>query len=106
LGWQYKEHHGPHIANCHIFATVDHFNAIFGFYSNVHQKKEGYLWDGLMVVENKIIMGEVDNLSGVMHLPEHWVSVVIKFQQQQILYGDSWPTNPRVLDQALDELVN
>jgi Ulp1 family protease len=42
-----------------------------------------------MMVENKIIMGEVDSLGGVMHLPEHWISVVIKFQQQQILYGNS-----------------
>lgn len=86
---QYREYHGPHIAGRHIFATVDHFNAIFGFYGNMHQKKEGYLWDGLMMVENKIIMGEVDSLGGVMHLPEHWVSVVIEFQQQRILYGDS-----------------
>ena len=42
-----------------------------------------------MVIENRIIMGEVDSLGGVMYLPQHWVSVVVNFQQQQILYGDS-----------------
>jgi len=86
---QYQKHHGPDITNCHIFATVDHFNAIIRFYSTRHGKKEGYLWDNLMMIENKIVIGEVDSLGGVMHLPLHWVSVVINFQQQQILYGDS-----------------
>ena len=80
---------GPHMTNCHIFATVDHFEAITHFYGNVHVGKQGHLWDRLMVAENSTIKGEVDTLGGVMHLPEHWVSVVVDFQQQQILYGDS-----------------
>ena len=42
-----------------------------------------------MEVENRIILGEVDTLGGVLYLPLHWVSVVVNFQQQQILYGDS-----------------
>ena len=46
-----------------------------------------------MVVENSIIMGGVNSLGGVMHLPEHWASVVIDFQQQQILYSDSLGQN-------------
>jgi hypothetical protein len=61
----------------------------------VRAKKEGYLWDALMVIENKIIMGEVDSLGGVMHLPLHWVSVVVEFRQQQIRYSDSWTANAR-----------
>ncbi len=86
---QYQELHGPDATNHHIFATVDHFNAIIRFYGNVHAKKEGYLWDMLKGVENRVVVGEVDSLGGAMHLPSHWVSVVINFQQQQILYGDS-----------------
>ena len=86
---QYEKENGPDITNRHIFTVVDHFNAIIRFYGKVHAKKEGYLWDKLMEIENRIIMGEVDSLGGVMHLPLHWVSVVINFQQQQILYGDS-----------------
>jgi hypothetical protein len=86
---QYEKNYGPNITNHHILATVDHFNAIFHFYGNIHAKKEGHLWEALMEIENKIIIGEVDSLGGVMHLLLHWVSVVINFQQQQILYGDS-----------------
>ena len=86
---QYEEYHGPNTTNRHIFATVDHFNSIIRFYRNVHAKKEGSMWDNLMVIENKIVTGEVDSLGGVMHLPLHWVSIVINFQQQEILYGDS-----------------
>lgn len=78
-----------HTTNHHIFTTVDNFNGMIHFYSNIHAKKEGYLWDALKVIENRIILGEIDSLGGVMHLPLHWVSVVINFQQQQIFYGDS-----------------
>jgi hypothetical protein len=80
---------GPHHPNNHIFATVDLLRAIVNFYGAVYAKKEGHLWDSLMKIENKIIMGEVDSLGGIMHLPLHWVSVVVNFQQLQILYGDS-----------------
>ena len=86
---QHGKTYGASITNHHIFATVNNFNAIICFYGNLCAKKEGYLWDALIVTENRIIMGEVDSLSGVMHLPLHWVSIVINFQQQQILYGDS-----------------
>ena len=86
---QYQRIHRPDITSHCIFATVDHFNAILQFYGKVHAGKQGSLWDNLMVIENRIIMGEVNSLGGVMHLPEHWVSVVIDFQQQQIHYGDS-----------------
>lgn len=59
--------------------TVDNFNAIESFYGLVHKKKEGYLWNALMEIENKIVTGEVTSFSGVMHLPLHWVSVVVDF---------------------------
>jgi len=42
-----------------------------------------------MVVENKIIKGEIDSFGGAMYLPLHWVSVVIDFQQLKVLYGNS-----------------
>jgi len=42
-----------------------------------------------MVIENRIIMGEVDSFGGVMYLPNHWVSVVVDFKQLKIFYGDS-----------------
>ena len=85
----YENNLGPHVTNPHIFATVDYFDAITQFYSTVHVGKQGYLWDKLMAAENSIIKGEIHTLGGVIHLPEHWVSVVVDFQQQHILYGDS-----------------
>ena len=76
---QYEEHYGSNATNRYIFATVDHFNSITRFYRSVHAKKEGSMWNTLMAIENKIVTGEVDSLGGVMHLPLHWVSVVINF---------------------------
>jgi hypothetical protein len=86
---EFEKSLGPHMTNCHIFATVDHIEAIIRFYGNVRAGKRGHLWDKLMMAENSIIRGEVNTLGDVIHLPEHWVSVVVDFQQQQILYGDS-----------------
>lgn len=86
---QYEAQYGIIQANRHIFATVDNLSSIIEFYGSVHKKKEGYLWTALMVIENKIVTGEADSFGGVMHLPLHWVSIVIDFQQQKILYGDS-----------------
>ena len=103
---QHGKTYGASITNRHIFATVDNFNAIICFYGNLCAKKEGYLWDALMVIENRIIMGEVDSLGGVMHLPLHWVSVVVNFQQQQILYGDSLGQKiPRREHRALEHWI-
>jgi hypothetical protein len=86
-----QEHLAPDHANRHFFATVDHFNSIRDFYGPKPMKKEGPLWEALMAIENQIVTGKVDTFSGVMHLPLHWVSVLINFQQPQpeILYGDS-----------------
>lgn len=81
----------PDQTSRYIFVTVDQMRAIINFYGHAHTKKEGHLWEALMEIENKIVSGKVDSLGGVMHLPAsfHWVSVVIDFQQLQILYGDS-----------------
>jgi hypothetical protein len=88
---QYQVQYGVDEASHHIFATVDNLNAIVEFYGpgHGHKKKEGYLWSTLLAIENKIVTGEVNSFGGVMHLPLHWVSVVINFQQLKILYGDS-----------------
>ena len=86
---QHEAKYGQDHNNCHIFATVDHLNAIIEFYGPTHKKKEGYLWNALMTIENRIVTGEVDSFGGVMHLPLHWVFIVIDFQKLKILYGDS-----------------
>ena len=47
------------------------------------------MWDLLKPVEDQIATGKIDEFCGAMHLPLHWVSVVLNFQQLKILYGDS-----------------
>ena len=60
-----------------------------------------------MEVENRIILGEVDTLGGVLYLPLHWVSVVVNFQQQQILYGKSLKQEiPSQEHDALEHWIN
>ena len=86
---QYERQYGLDVTRHHIFAKVDHFNAILSFYGNVHATREGWIWENLKEIENRVIMGEVDSMSGAIHLPDHWVSIVINFPQHQILYGDS-----------------
>jgi len=98
-GDQYQRKHGTD-GKRHIFATVDQFGAIISFYGRVSVKKEGPLWEYLKGIENKIIQGQVDSICGIINLNQnHWVSVVIDFQQSQILYGDSFhepmPTRKR-----------
>src|SRR5580692_6086628 len=99
------------MANCHIIATVDQLSAITHFYGAVHMKKEGHLWDQLMVIMNKIITGEAISFGGVFYLLMHWVSVAIDFQQLHISYGDSlrqqMPKHEhRVYKQWIKHLVN
>ena len=77
-------------SNHHIFATADHINTIIEFYGPAHKKKGGYLWSALMTIENKIVTGEVVSFSGIMHLPLHWVSVVIDFQQWKSFLVTLW----------------
>jgi hypothetical protein len=73
---------GPNATRRHIFAMVELLNAIIHFYCKVHANKSGWLWENLKAVEDRVIVGEVDSIGGVMHLHKHWVSVVIAFQQQ------------------------
>jgi Ulp1 family protease len=40
-------------------------------------------------VENKIISGHIDSVAGVLHLTNHWTSLIITFRPPKILYGDS-----------------
>ena len=89
-GDQYQEKYGTDGIH-HIFATVDQFGAIMSFYGRMSVKKQGPLWKNLMNIENKIIQGQVGSICGIINLNQnHWVPVVIDFQQSQILYGDSF----------------
>ena len=87
---QYQKKYGPDAAR-HIFTTVNQFGAIPTFYGRVSVKKKGPFWNILKETENRVILGEVDSICGIINLNQnHWVSVVIDFQRRQILYGDSF----------------
>ena len=88
---QYHELHGPEVSGRHIFMTVDALGEIAKSYSSsgVSTKTRDTLQKHHMEIENQIVKGEVDSVSGVYHLPLHWVSIVIDVQQGHILYDDS-----------------
>jgi len=43
----------------------------------------------LLDIENRIISGLIDSVGGVLHLHNHWTSLVITFKPPKILYGNS-----------------
>jgi hypothetical protein len=43
----------------------------------------------LLQVENDIVKGHVDSITGALYLPNHWTSLIITFNPPKILYGDS-----------------
>lgn len=86
---QYQTQLGPNQISHHVFMTVDQISAIIHSYGPKRAKKEGYVWETLRMIENKIVLGNVNSLCGIIHHPLHWVSVVIDFQQMRVLFGDS-----------------
>jgi len=88
---QHQDLHGPKVSGRHIFVTVDTLGSIPEFYGSRRPpaKTGNSHWEHLMEIENQVIKGEVDSISGVHYLPLHWVSVVLDIQQGRILYGDS-----------------
>ena len=88
---QYKDLRGPEASRRHIITTVDILGAITTFYGSrrTPTKTGNILWERLMEIENHIIEGRIDSVSGVHYLPLHWVSVVFNIQEWSILYGDS-----------------
>ena len=77
------------------FLAVIHFF----LWLTLHQIIDGYaqLCDGggadrqweLLEVENKIITGDMDSVAGILHLPNHWTSLVITFKPLRMLYVNS-----------------
>jgi hypothetical protein len=87
----YRNLYGPEVSKRHIMTTVDILEAITKFYGSQRMptKAGNALWEKLMVIENQIIQGGVDSVSGVYYLPLHWVSVIFDIQMGCIHYGDS-----------------
>jgi hypothetical protein len=95
---RYHSCYGVEVSNRHTFLTVYDLKSIAEAYEHgvrgVHgtnKRKQ------LLEIENRITCGDIDGAAGVLHLPNHWVSLVITFRPPKILYGDSLgrPMPPR-----------
>jgi hypothetical protein len=81
---------GVEASSSHVFLPVMDLDSIVKAYKN--RWNSGSAADKrrqLLEVENNIVLGLVDSVAGVLHLPNHWASLVIKFRPPAILYGDS-----------------
>jgi len=73
-----------------VFLTVFDLDSIVGTYGvSIRNARAADKCKQLLEVENRIISGHVDSVAGVLHLENHWTSLVITFRPPKILYGDS-----------------
>ena len=86
----YCSHYGVEVSNRYAFLTVYDLKSIAEAYEHgmcgahgTNKRKQ------LLKIENRIICGDIDGAAGVLHLPSHWVSLIITFRPPKILYGDS-----------------
>ena len=96
----YGDHYGAETSNRHILLPVFDIDSIVSAHRDDQEhghaaSKSKYLLE----VENKIILGQIDSIGGVLHLPNHWTSLVITFKKPRILYGDSL-RSPMPLNEA------
>jgi len=84
------DHYGVEVSKCHVFLTVLDLGSIIKAYKNgIHSACASHKPKQLLEVENRIISGYVDSVAEILHLPNHWTSLVITFKPPKILYGDS-----------------
>lgn len=84
----YHSHPGVKDPNHHIFLPVFDIGSIVSAYET-HRGRAADKSKHLLEVENKIILGHIDSVAGVLHLRNHWTSVAITFKPPKIFYGDS-----------------
>jgi len=90
ISHHHHNHYGVEVSNCCVFLTVFDLDSIVGTYGvSIHNARAADKHKQLLEVENKIISGHVDSVAGVLHLENHWTSLVITFRPPKILYGDS-----------------
>ena len=88
--YHHHNHYGDEISNHHTFLTVSDLNSIVTAYAvNIPNARATYKCQQLLDIENKIISGHIDSVAGVLHLTNHWTSLIVIFKPPKILYGDS-----------------
>jgi hypothetical protein len=95
---RYWSRYGVEVSNHHTFLMVYDLKSIAEAYE--HSVRGAYRTNKrkqLLEIENSITCGDIDGAAGVLHLPNHWASLVITFRPLKILYSDSLrnPMPPR-----------
>ena len=82
-------HHDNGIDDCHVFLTVFDLDSIASGYRGSKQTHAADKCKEFIEIENEIISGKIESVTGVLHLPNHWTSLVITFKPPRIFFGDS-----------------
>ena len=78
------------VSTHHTFLPTFDLDSIVEAYKRLRTGSPGVKRSQLLDVENRIISGEIESVAGVLLLPNHWTSLVIRFSKPpRILYGDS-----------------
>ena len=88
----FHQHNDPdriNIPSHHAFLSVSDLTTIATGYKANKCGYHTYKRQQLLDIENKIISGNLESVAGVLHLPNHWTSLVILFKPPKIIYGDS-----------------
>jgi len=81
---------GVDISDRHVFLPVSDLDSIVEAYKvSTRNARATHKRQQLLDIENKIISGHIDSVAGVLHLPNHWTSLIVVFKPPKILYGDS-----------------
>jgi len=87
---RYCSAYGAEASNLLVLLSIFDIGSIFSAYKgSVHYGGAAEKGKNLLEVENRIILGQVNSVAGVLHLQNHWTSLVITFKPPRIFYGDS-----------------
>ena len=90
ISHHYCSHYGVEATNHHVFLPVFNIGSIVSAYrGSVHHGHTADKGKHLLDIENSIILGHINSVAKVLHLHNHWTSLVITFKPPRILYGDS-----------------
>jgi hypothetical protein len=98
ISHHYHGCYGAGASNRHIFLPVSMLGLITTAYKGgKHRGRAVDKTEEFLELENKIICGDIESVAGVLHLGNHWTSLVITFRPAVILYGDSlgYPMPPQ-----------
>ena len=85
--------HGHYVAQASshyaLLSVFDIGSIVSAYRGGAHHGRAADKGKCLLEVENKIILGHIDSVAGVLHLHNHWSSLVITFKPPRIFYDDS-----------------